>query len=599
MMGEVGEMVLERRDDCACPFDGPGDAPPVTDPKSVCFEGNQRAFLMSKYGQEDINRALCQSIADDGRGGTAFYPLYYLDHKWCGLQWNDPADLAQDPGVDHIINLCNGFGFPHFVDPGENPSQSPGFTAFSTSSTSKFGQPATTSELSIISASAASSSPSKVGTTGTALTPTATPYTDSFLPTSAATTPSTPSRALPVEAIVAIAVCTTLALVSAVVLLVCVLRRRQKQLGEHDGDIKSRISRIVQGFTAPADSPQRLISPSQSYYTDRPPLTPPLPLRDRKLLPSLLGPNSRATSIVFGPPFERHHSNNSQSSCYSSHRQDDKDSFPSSPICSPTYNRLEPRPERTHQTAPSLVTSAASLTSEPSSPPYTRLKSPPPVMFTFPSSSQDNTTHTVFPYPKGRASSLRNEIASTTSTSSSNYITHERHPNSTGTATISVVDGADNPLMSTSPSAPTPPSSPIRPRRPHDGPLEIPDLVSPLSIPRSPSPGPPPSKALPPPPLSLRPSPGSMGIGVATTTGTGSRRASPQSRPEYGHHGHPYQGRRHLPHNRQYQGSAAADRGRAASRDSWGSWEDLTPTSLIGRAISPPAGRTIYPYPDS
>lgn len=544
-------------------------------------------------------------------------------------------------GVDMIINLCQGsvrcpshiilqphtdssssLGFPHFVDPGvppelyqcsmcssstpkqANPPQSPGFTALSASLTSTSVAPGTTNEPSTTSTSASSPSSSRDETTGAALTHTATPYTDIFLPTSTATTPAaTPSRALPTEAIVAIAVCTTLALVSAVILLICVLRRRRKQLGEHDGDIRSRISRIVQGFAAPADSPQRLISPSQSYCTDRPPLTPPLPLRDRKLLPSLLGPASRPASIVFGPPFETHHSNNSQSSCYSSHRQDDKDSFPPSPICSPTYNRLEPRQERMHQAAPSLVTSAASLTSEPSSPPYTRLKSPPPVSFIFPPSGQDNATHPATPYPKGRASSLRNEIASTTSTTSSNYNMHERHPNSTGTATISVIDAADNPSISTSPSAPTPPSSPIRPRRPHEGPLEIPDLVSPLGTPRSPSPGPPPSKALPPPPLSLRPHPAaSMGIGVATTTGARAGSGSPQSRPEYVLHGQ-RQGRHHHRHHRYNQGSADADGASAASRDSresWGSWgEGLTPASLIGRAMSPPAGRTVYPYPDS
>lgn len=105
MSGQSGEIILERRDDCACPFDAPAEAPPVTVPKSACFQDCLRAFLMSKYGQEDINRALCQSISDDGGGGTAFYPLYYLDHKWCGLQWNDPDGLAQDrkyrPAIPH------------------------------------------------------------------------------------------------------------------------------------------------------------------------------------------------------------------------------------------------------------------------------------------------------------------------------------------------------------------------------------------------------------------------------------------------------------------------------------------------------------------
>ncbi|KAJ0125428.1 hypothetical protein J7T55_006774 [Diaporthe amygdali] len=612
-MGATWEMGLDRRDDCACPFEAPGEAPPVSDPKSMCFDDCLRAFLMSQYGQSDINRAVCQNISDSGGGGPAFYPLYYMDHKWCGLHWNDPAALYQDPGVDKIINSCNSQGFPHFSDPGvppesyqcntcssstpkeANPSQDPGLGALSAGSTSTAVDPTTTVDRLTSSTPSLSSSPTKIDTTEAPSTRTATPDTDSSLPTSTATTLAITSRRnLPTEAIVAIVVCTTLALVSAVILLICVLRRRQKQLGDNDGDMRSRISRIVQGFAAPAGSPQRLISPSQSYCTDRPPLTPPLPLRDRKLLPSLLGPSSRPGSIVFGTPFETHHSNNSQSSCYSSHKQDDRGSFPSSPICSPTYSRLEPRQEKMHQKAPSVVTSAASPPPEPSSPPYTRLKSPPPVSFTFPAYSLENNAHPVSPYSKGRTSSLRNEIMSTRSTTSSDYNTHERHPNSTGTATISLSDAADNPstAISTNPFAPTPPSSPIRPRRPHEGPLEIPDLVSPVSSPRSPSPGPPPSKALPPPPLSLRSSPVNVGIGIATTTGGRAGCASPQGRPDRHH-------QRHQRHQRHHQGSAAAGGSRAGSRDSWGSWEDVTPTSLIGRAISPPAGRTIYPYPDS
>lgn len=96
MTGAIAEMVPERRDDCTCPFDAPGQAPPVTDPKSACFDDCLRAFLMRKYGQRDINRDVCQNISDSGGGGAAFYPLYYLDHKWCGLHWNDPAALYQD-----------------------------------------------------------------------------------------------------------------------------------------------------------------------------------------------------------------------------------------------------------------------------------------------------------------------------------------------------------------------------------------------------------------------------------------------------------------------------------------------------------------------
>lgn len=96
MTGAIGEMVLRRRDDCACPFDGLEDATPKTDPKGACFDDCLQAFLTRKYGQGDVNKAVCQNISDSGGGGAAFFPLYYLDHKWCGLQWNDPAALGQD-----------------------------------------------------------------------------------------------------------------------------------------------------------------------------------------------------------------------------------------------------------------------------------------------------------------------------------------------------------------------------------------------------------------------------------------------------------------------------------------------------------------------
>ncbi|KAL1865173.1 hypothetical protein Daus18300_007299 [Diaporthe australafricana] len=429
MKDAIGDMVLDRRDDCTCPFEAPGEAPPMTDPKSTCFDDCLRAFLTSQYGQGELNPTVCQAISDSGGGGAAFYPLYYLDHKWCGLHWNNPADLRQDPGVDKIINSCQSLGFHNFADPGWPPESY---------------------QCNVCSSST------------------------------------------------------------------------QKQ----------------------ANQPQDA------------------------------GFSASSTTVS---------------------------EEPTSTIETPTASTLEPRQEKMHQKAPSLPP-------EPSSPPYTRLKSPPPVSFTFPPSGLDSTVHPVPSYPKGRESSLRNEITSMTSTASSDYNTHGRHPNSTGTATTSVADAADNPstAISTNPFAPTPPSSPTRPRRPHERPLEIPDLVSPLSscssTLRSPSPGPPPSKALPPPPLALRgSSPVSSAIGIATTTGSaraGHASSSPQGQPDYHRHHHPH-------HHRYHAASAGGGRGRGGSRDSWGSWEDLTPTSLIGRAISPPAGRfgneggTVYPYPDN
>ncbi|ROV97688.1 hypothetical protein VMCG_07426 [Cytospora schulzeri] len=431
-----------------------------------------------------------------------------------------------------------------------------------------------------------------------------------------------PSEVLDTNDRVHVYFCTALAVIGAVLLLLCVLRRRQKQQDDQSGDMRGRISRIIQDFTIPpASSPQPLISPTQSYTNDRPPLTPPLRLRDRKLLPSLLRPLSRSESTVFGPPFDTHHSNRSSSSHYSIHSQKKTKeagggSFPVSPICSPTY---EPRQEKTYHKIPSsLINSPASLSPEPSSPPYTRLKSPPPVAFTFPPRYSPDSLHhhqcAGSPPRKGPSSSLRRAVTSATSTSSSDYnqdyYANSRRTNSTDTATTVVAAPLPPPpppqqqeqhyptAISSNPFAPTPPSSPTRPRRPHDEPLEIPDLVSPLTSmtsPASPSPGPPPNKALPPPPGSRRTSSVVSEIGMASTTANTTSGTSLRSL--QGQEGQQHQGGPPGP---------GEGRGGRRSRDSWGSWGDTAgDRSIVGVALSPSGslslpGRgagTVYPYP--
>ncbi|KUI58612.1 hypothetical protein VP1G_05918 [Cytospora mali] len=501
----------------------------------------------------------------------------------------------------------------------------------------------TTLELSSSSTSApATSTKAAIATTPTGPTTVGPEYS---FPTTASTTTVPFSRnQLPTEAIVAIAVCTALAVSGAVLLLCCVLRRRQKQQEDYSSDMRRRISRIMQDITVPpASSPQPLISPTQSYTADRPPLTPPLRLRDRKLLPSLLRPLSRPESIVFGSPFDTHHSNYSNSSYYSSQSQKKVDqggggSFPASPICSPTYDKLEPQQEKTHKKAPSsLVNSAMSLSPEPSSPPYTRLKSPPPVGFTFPPRySPDNLYHhqyTGSPPRKGATSSsslLRKANTSTSTTSSDYNQDYQINSKTSSIGTEATVVGPQeqqthhqqqhSTVIFTSRASPTPPSSPTRPRRPHDEPLEIPDLVSPLTTtsPTSPSPGPPPNRALPPPPMpgSGRSSSAASEIGIATTTTTtttvpnmtsaGTRRSpgsiSLRSLQEQ-------EQEEDLDDHHQSSGSSPVEgkRSRTVSRDSWGSWEDTSgDRSIVGVAMSPSlsgslSGRgvgTVFPYPD-
>lgn len=175
----------------------------------------------------------------------------------------------------------------------------------------------------------------------------------------------------------------------------------------------------------------------------RPPLTPPLRLRDRKILPSLLlGSYAISTKDEdFHDPFEGDLSKSNaihphaslSSSLYSSRHTSsqkssdiipltstntiasskvqglglagfgDSPSFPSSPICAPTFNKLEPRQERMLQSSHYMTTgsfpsppgglrlpggagplSSSSSAAAGSPATYTRLRSPPPVTFNFP-----------------------------------------------------------------------------------------------------------------------------------------------------------------------------------------------------------------------
>lgn len=284
---------------------------------------------------------------------------------------------------------------------------------------------------------------------------------------------------------VAIVVCSVLGVIAAAVLLsCCALRRRRRQQGDPSisasslpssfgidpttsgggGEgLKSRMSkaRVASEFDA-VESPakntnnecssyQRLLSspsspPPSSLAAGgdqdlRPPLTPPLRLRDRKLLPSLLlGSYSTSNKDEDShDPFQGNLSKSNaahphaslSSSLYSSRHTSsqkssdiipmtstntivsskvqglglagfrDVPSFPSSPICAPMFNKLEPRQERMLQSShyittgsfsslpvglqlPEGVGSCSAAAAAKTQATYTRLRSPPPVTFNFP-----------------------------------------------------------------------------------------------------------------------------------------------------------------------------------------------------------------------
>lgn len=246
--------------------------------------------------------------------------------------------------------------------------------------------------------------------------PTGTSSTDSAPASSSGSSKSSGStHQISTQGVVAIIVCTTLAITSIVLLLLCILRRKRKRQNSFSNSSTNRTSRIMNELSLPtaADPYQPLMS-SHSATTGQPPMTPPPRLRDRRILPLLLRPISRGESLTLGGPFEKnpHHSTGGSSFYSVAQSQDAKQdvaslktlsvarsSFLASPVCTPTSRKLEPRQEKMptqQQHSPKTGPTAALLSMmsqssegapqhpQPSSPTSTasfhaRLRSPPPV----------------------------------------------------------------------------------------------------------------------------------------------------------------------------------------------------------------------------
>lgn len=359
----------------------------------------------------------------------------------------------------------------------------------------------------------------------------------------------------------------------------------------------------------PTASYQPLMSSSHSMADGQPPMTPPLRLGERRLLPSLLRPISRTESLVFGPPFEtRHLSGGSFYSIGQSGQSTKHDaastktavsaarsSFLSSPVCTPMARKLEPRQEKmqghhhySNTSSPKTTAAASDAAAQASSSPYTRLKSPPPVSFGF------------FPRP---ASLERDDGGSGSNSNSNNNNNNNSYNNTRGSgskkpggdagfglttyssartsASSDYSSGLAPPLLRHHQQYPqpygTPPGSPVRPRRPHEEMLEIPDLVKPAPSPRqqqqqhfSSS-----SSLLSLPPL---PTVGGFGSGLGAGLGQGQGQV---------------QGGIGVARTTPGAGTVSLSSLAEQHRDSWGSWgEDAAaPGRLFGVAFPPGSSR--------
>lgn len=483
-----------------------------------------------------------------------------------------------------------------------------------TSSTSYSFEPVMTTNP---TSSFSSSSTSSVAAVATGESSVATPFpVGTSTPAGTEAVSAAPKNQLSGQQIAIIATCTVVGIVLAALLLVtCAYRRRKKRLEESDArDLsKSLTDRGTAEFNnAPGDPYSPLISPSQSISSNRPPMTPPLRLRERRLLPSLLRPLSQ--SLLSGTALENKH--DSASSFYSTSlkqfehesaasspavstgpRGKELASYPPAPFLDPTANKLEPREEimqafhrpktSTGPTGPSPLVIVAS---EPdTSPALPRLQFPPSVSLTFPSregsviGSPISSTQGSPPRTQGHRRGGTASSPWSRGSGFSSFISAAFSPAGTRHNDETYIGPNTARVVSLNPFATDPrPSSPIRPPRPHDEPLQIPDLVAP-DYPAVPA------KSL------SRPPSQPLFLSSSSSPGSGPRPSSPMggmigiARGSGGID----QVMNHAQGSISLQNLANqhVKRPRAGSADSWGSWEASAAAGRIFGVSFPSPGR--------
>ncbi|KAK4189841.1 hypothetical protein QBC35DRAFT_122169 [Podospora australis] len=463
---------------------GPGRPDPCL---QSCLDQFRRSIIPS---WEDTSAGWaegCRSLTNSSDLSVVekrFWSLYWCDMKFCGVAIDQNGGKEQDPMVDKIINTCQNNGFHDIHDPGPpSPSfacvtsreaaQCPAATmlampddgtgaakppsqpviSISSISPTAASIPTQTTFTGIARISSLPSSPSLISSSRTKSTTTTTATSD---PTSAPaeSTSTTTSTGLSSQGKIALAVCMSIgAIVLLCLALLWVRGRRRRNPSQHHGFS----SKLGFGRRRPqGGSPTPLISPASSAVGNGPLLTPPLRLRDRKFLPSILRSGNRSPSPPLTP----------LTPAYSP--QHGSTLFPTSPICTPTTSKLVPRNERT----PRAYTGGL--------PPI------PPMMPSLADSS------------RGSASSYSTaSIGGATTTTS--------HTHNVANQYSSLRNEITSPGGTAAPNTPT---SPARPPRPHDSPLQIPDLItaatamtsgpsSTTSLVISPPLSPPPTRALP------------------------------------------------------------------------------------------------------
>ncbi|KAM7191332.1 hypothetical protein V8F33_008935 [Rhypophila sp. PSN 637] len=474
--------IRDKVDSCTCRFDHIEPMSSQGDQKP-CFDSCMRQFLAPVLPPgSGINpdgaasTAMCEAFNGTFPGkndvNMKFWPLYWI-------------------GIDGIY------------DTGPPPE---GFSC----STGKDPESTCQNPAAKDDPSSAQDGPKTTPTQATAAHPTSSSKaaTDTHGSASAGATTTTSTSGLSHGAKIALAVCSAIGLLTLVgIILVCLRRRKRRKTEFRSALLKSSLlSRGGYGgsgggnglgggdgayFPCPSRcgggeggySPTPLLSPAGSAMggggsiasAGDPPLTPPLRLRDRRLLlPSILLRPGTSRSSDVSPPLTPLTPAYSPSQNYNA----SPSIFPPSPICSPTVNKLVPRHERTPTPQKIPIDSLPPL--------------PPQIACAMPTNSVGNATGSIT--SRGSLNSANTNSTATYCPSSVTANTHTsllRHEVTLSTMSATTILPA---------SCSSPPGSPPRPPRPHDTPLQIPDLLSAAPAPSSMSP-PPTFRGFSPPPL--------------------------------------------------------------------------------------------------
>ncbi|CAF3563238.1 hypothetical protein SNK04_001723 [Fusarium graminearum] len=314
-------------------------APDVQDPPH-CIALCRERFLKELLPEDETFERVCEALQDKDRmeREQPFQTLYCCDAQACGV--DNLGERGRDPNVNWLINACQDIGYHSVIDPGPpqpyhicDPESVNGSDKHcqdaSAADVTQDGSSQTTSRLSSTKATATKETVSSRPTTEETLT--SVPLQSSIPQTSYSTSrdssaqgTSNPSssdqndtkndKGMPLGVKVTVAVISVVGLLAICALVFCLLRRRRSR--------KNDIRRLIKHPTSPppvADSPTPLVSPAISLSASHAdaegvPLTPPARLRERRYLPTM---------------------------------GDQQDSFPTSPLFSPTARNLSPRHERT------------------------------------------------------------------------------------------------------------------------------------------------------------------------------------------------------------------------------------------------------------